>query len=122
MASSKTDYTYFADGDIGVAKITPCFENLKSVVFANLLNGYGAGTTELHIFRNIVNLPDLAQYALSFFKSLHFTVKAPFSGQVGQQRVPRFYFEDALFPLPPEKDIVKIAQQIKTTFAIISQI
>ena len=45
----KTGYTHFAENDIGIAKITPCFENKKSVVFTGLINGYGAGTTELHI-------------------------------------------------------------------------
>ena len=28
----KTGYTHFAENDIGIAKITPCFENKKSVV------------------------------------------------------------------------------------------
>ena len=38
---------------VGLAKITPCFENGKAAVFMTL-NGYGAGTTELHIFRRII--------------------------------------------------------------------
>ena len=44
----KTGFTHFQEGDVGVAKITPCFENRKSVIFENLNNGYGAGTTELY--------------------------------------------------------------------------
>lgn len=50
----KKGFTHFADGDIGIAKITPCFQNRKSVIFRNLKNGYGAGTTELSIVR-VVN-------------------------------------------------------------------
>jgi type I restriction enzyme S subunit len=46
----KKGFTHFANGDVGVAKITPCFQNRKSVVFSNLPNGYGSGTTELLIF------------------------------------------------------------------------
>lgn len=42
----KKGFTHFADGDIGIAKITPCFQNRKSVIFRDLKNGYGAGTTE----------------------------------------------------------------------------
>ncbi|MGN8679328.1 hypothetical protein ACTNEA_11405 [Oscillospiraceae bacterium HCP3S3_F4] len=38
----KTGYTHFAENDIGIAKITPCFENKKSVVFTGLINGYRA--------------------------------------------------------------------------------
>ena len=47
--SVKSGFTHFANNDVGIAKITPCFENKKSVVFKELKNGYGAGTTELHI-------------------------------------------------------------------------
>ena len=49
----KSGFTHFAENDIGIAKITPCFENRKSVIFKNLINGYGAGTTELHILRTL---------------------------------------------------------------------
>ena len=58
----KTGYTHFAENDIGIAKITPCFENKKSVVFTGLINGYGAGTTELHIpYFNPINAISLCR-------------------------------------------------------------
>lgn len=47
----KSGFTHFSDGDIAVAKISPCLENRKSMVLSNLPNGIGAGTTELHVFR-----------------------------------------------------------------------
>ena len=47
----KSGFTHFKENDVGIAKITPCFENRKSTIFKNLRNGYGAGTTELHILR-----------------------------------------------------------------------
>jgi len=47
----KKGFTHFAEGDVVMAKITPCFENAKSAVMRNLVNGVGAGTTELHVFR-----------------------------------------------------------------------
>ena len=49
----KKGYTHFAEGDVGLAKITPCFENGKSIVFRNLTGGIGSGTTELHVVRPI---------------------------------------------------------------------
>ena len=54
----KKGYTHFANGDIGLAKITPCFENSKAAVFKGLKNGFGAGTTELHIARPIADTLD----------------------------------------------------------------
>lgn len=65
----KTGFTHFANGDIAVAKISPCLENRKSVVLKGLPNGIGAGTTELHVFRPL--FLDV-QYGLYFFKSDYF--------------------------------------------------
>ena len=39
----KNGFSRFSDGDIGVAKISPCLENRKSVVFRDLPSGRGAG-------------------------------------------------------------------------------
>ena len=84
----KSGFTHFKEGDIGIAKITPCFENRKSVVFKNLKNGYGAGTTELHILRPYVSTI-LAEYVLAYVKSPMFIDKGKqeFTGAVGQQRI-----------------------------------
>ena len=68
----KKGYTHFADGDIGVAKITPCFENSKAVVFSALKNGIGAGTTELHIARPF-GATLVPRYILLFLKAPMFS-------------------------------------------------
>ena len=98
----KTGFTHFAEGDIGVAKITPCFENRKSTVFKNLYNGYGAGTTELHILRTYADTIS-HKFLLSFVKTDYFIQagKQTFSGAVGQQRIGKEYISNSLFPLPP---------------------
>ena len=86
--SIKKGFTHFADGDIGIAKITPCFLNRKSVIFCNLKNRYGAGTTELSIVR-VVNDLLSRDFLLYFFKSAYFIengVKS-FTGTAGQQRI-----------------------------------
>ena len=44
-------YTYFEDGDVLQAKVTPCFEN-KNVAIAKILkNGVGFGSSEINVFR-----------------------------------------------------------------------
>ncbi|HIW40577.1 MAG TPA: restriction endonuclease subunit S [Candidatus Mediterraneibacter vanvlietii] len=113
----KTGFTHFAEGDIGVAKITPCFENRKSTVFENLTNGYGAGTTELHVLRPF-GKSILAQYLLAYVKSDYFVEngKQVFTGAVGQQRIGKEYVENAYFPLPPIKEQRRIVQQIAAVF------
>ena len=44
------NYTVFQNGDVLFAKITPCMENGKGAIVRNLLNGYGAGSTESTYF------------------------------------------------------------------------
>jgi hypothetical protein len=51
LADVGSGHTYFADGDVVVAKITPCFENGKGALAAALANGVAYGTTELHVLR-----------------------------------------------------------------------
>ena len=98
----KSGFTHFAEGDIGIAKITPCFENRKSVIFSQLENGLGAGTTELHILR-IINTTLFSKYLLCFCKSEYFIVNGikTYTGTAGQQRIGKDYIQNRLFPLPP---------------------
>ena len=48
---ARKNHTQFADGDVAFAKISPCFENQKSMMVQGLMNGIGGGTTELIILR-----------------------------------------------------------------------
>ena len=109
----KSGFTQFADGDVGVAKITPCFENGKSTVFRNLANGIGAGTTELHIVRPLGGV--LPEYVLAFVKSPSFLRKGEtvMTGSAGQKRLPRAYFESAPFPLPPLAEQHRIVARVE---------
>ncbi len=119
----KTGYTHFAENDIGIAKITPCFENKKSVVFTGLINGYGAGTTELHIIRTISGLI-VPEYLLCFAKRNDFILSGvqTFSGDVGQQRVTKDYIANYLVSLPPLNEQKRIISAIKEAYYIIENI
>ena len=117
----KTGFTHFANGDIAVAKISPCLENRKSMVLNNLPNGIGAGTTELHVFRPLC----VAQsYGLWFFKSDYFVNQCvgSFNGVVGQQRVGKNIVEDILFPLPPLAEQQRIVAKIEELFTSLDNI
>ena len=123
----KSGFTHFKENDVGIAKITPCFENRKSTIFKNLRNGYGAGTTELHILRTYDDTI-LPQYLLAYIKSNLFIEKGKqnFIGVVGQQRIGRTYIENLYLPIPPLQEQQRIADQIDVIFtqldAIISSI
>lgn len=99
----KSGFTHFKNGDVGFAKITPCFQNRKSVVFHGLENCYGAGTTELHILRAY---PDtiFSAYLLYFVKSPYFIEhgKINFSGTAGQQRFGTDAVKHTFIPIPSD--------------------
>lgn len=114
----KKGYCHFQNGDIGVAKISPCFENLKSTIFQNLPNNYGAGTTELVILRPI-NV--CAKFYLYLFKSKRYIDEGTkyFKGVVGQQRVHKGIFTDLQIPLPPLAEQQRIITEIERWFSLI---
>ncbi len=112
----KTGFTHFAENDVAIAKISPCFENKKSVILKNLKNGYGAGTTELYILRacSIV----LPEYLFWIVKTDSFINEGVgnFSGVVGQQRLARDIVENYYIPLPPINEQKRIISKIVSVF------
>ncbi len=46
-----SSYNAFEEGDILLAKVTPCFENGNIVIAENLVNGKGFGSSELFVVR-----------------------------------------------------------------------
>lgn len=102
-------YTYFADGDVLVAKVTPCFENGKAGVARGLTNGVGFGSSEFYVLRPTDRV--LAEFV--YFCVTSETFRGPaiaqMTGTGGLQRVPKRYVEQFRIPLPPlevQKEIV----------------
>ncbi|MEO9944935.1 restriction endonuclease subunit S [Paraglaciecola sp.] len=108
-------YTYFAENDVLLAKITPCFENGKLGIARGLTNGIGFGSSEFIVFRPSKEL--LAEYLYYFLLRPKFREqgKAVMTGAVGHKRVPKDYIESTLIPLPSiegQKRIVSILDQV----------
>lgn len=109
----KSGFTHFSNNDVVIAKITPCFQNRKSAVMRGLINGYGAGTTELHVIRPISNLV-LSDYLLYFFKTEYFIGDGVLSmtGTAGQQRVGKEYVQKKICPIPPIAEQRRIVNKL----------
>jgi type I restriction enzyme, S subunit len=58
-------YSYFAEGDILLAKVTPCFENGKKAIAGGLANGIGFATSEVHVIR-----PDTRRIVTNYLRYL----------------------------------------------------
>lgn len=107
-------YTHFQDGDVLVAKITPCFENGKGALVSGLPNGAGAGSTEYFVCRprkDVLN----AKYLHAFFKTPSFMAEAEthMSGSVGHKRVPKEQVVATELPLAPLAEQKRIADKLE---------
>lgn len=109
LAEVSGGYTEFQDGDVIVAKITPCFENGKAALADELKNGSAYGTTELHVLRagQTVERRFLFYTAISdIFRKLG---ESEMYGAGGQKRVPPEFPKDYRVPLPPLPEQRQIA-------------
>jgi len=105
-------YTHFADNDVLLAKITPCFENGKAGIPRDLPNGLGAGSTEYFVCRPLdIVLP---KYLLAFFKTKEFlqTGAVTMTGSVGHKRIPKDFLLNCEIPLPPLNEQKRIADKL----------
>lgn len=107
-------YTYFADGDVLLAKITPCFENGKLGIASNLTNGIGFGSSEYIVFRPDNSLDKEWLYYFLSRESFRTEGAARMSGAVGHKRVSKEFVESYPIPVPPlpeQKRIVGILDE-----------
>lgn len=98
----ETGYTYFREGDVTIAKITPCFENGKGAIMRGLFGGIGFGTTELIVARPKIEKAT-SQYLYQIFISSPFRKfgEAAMYGAGGQKRVPDDFIQDFSTAFPP---------------------
>ena len=111
LESVSGSYTYFADGDVLLAKITPCFENGKLGIAHGLTNGVGFGSSEFVVFRPDYSLDAEFLFYYLLQDSFRDAGASVMSGAVGHKRVPKEFIEGYPIPLPPlpeQKRIVAI--------------
>ncbi|MHB8280216.1 MAG: N-6 DNA methylase, partial [Candidatus Humimicrobiaceae bacterium] len=107
-------YTYFAENDVLLAKITPCFENGKSAIARKLKNGIGFGSTEFIVFR--ANNKTIPEWIYSFIANTRFIDegKNHMSGSAGQRRLNIDFVLKYKIPVPSleiQKQIVAEAEK-----------
>lgn len=110
----RTGYSVFKDGDVVVAKITPCFENGKGAVILGTLSGIGFGTTELHVLTPGTVLDSRFLYYITASPEFRRRGAALMTGAAGQQRVPEDFIRDfpvVALPLERQQAIVRFLDQ-----------
>lgn len=94
-------YTWFQDGDVVVAKITPCFENGKGALAQGLTNGAAFGTTELHVLRPQHELDGRFLFYLTLSHPFREVGASTMDGAGGQKRVPENFIRNYRPGMPP---------------------
>ena len=109
-------YTYFADGDVLLAKITPCFENGKLGIAANLVNGIGFGSSEYIVLRPDASLDKEWLYYFLARESFRNEGAERMTGAVGHKRVAKDFVEAYPIPLPPLPEQQRIVTLLDEAF------
>lgn len=109
-------YTYFANGDVLLAKITPCFENGKLGIAHGLTNGIGFGSSEYMVFRPINALSKEWLYYYLSREVFRVEGAARMSGAVGHKRVSKDFIESYPIPIPPLPEQQRIVGILDAAF------
>lgn len=97
----RSGYSYFEDGDVAFAKVTPCFENGKGALMRGLRCAAGFGTTELTVLRPNLAVAD-ARYINYIVQGSSFRAfgAGAMTGAGGLKRVPDEFTRNFPVSLP----------------------
>ena len=113
LAAVSASYTYFADDDVILARVTPCFENGKAGVARGLLNRIGFGSSEFIVLRcGKEVLPEWMYFCVTHPVFRNWAIPQ-MTGTGGLQRVPRASVADFPIPLPPLQVQQEIVAEIE---------
>ena len=118
LAEASGSYTYFGEGDILLAKVTPCFENGKLGIATGLTNKVGFGSSEFIVIR-----PDTTKVVPSYlyYRLLEPTFRAKgrslMVGACGLKRLPKSYVSESHLYLPSISEQKRIVDILDAEFA-----
>ena len=122
----KSGFSYFAEGDVLFAKITPCMENGKGAVAHGLCNNIGFGSTEFHVLRAKTSVCNpYWLYELLSLKQFRKIAEQNMTGSAGQKRVPAKFLQNFKLSLPPielQNEYVSISRQIDKSKFLLQKI
>jgi len=101
FADVSKGYTWFRDGDVIFARITPCMQNGKAALASGLVNGVAFGSTEFHVLRPGPQITGPWLHCLVRHKDFRDDAAKHFKGTAGQQRVPQSFLEQKVIAIPP---------------------
>src|SRR5664280_2463007 len=113
-------YTYFKDGDVLLAKVTPCFENGKAGIVRGLNNSIGFGSSEFYVLRPTDSVLPAWIFVCVATPSFRAWATLQMTGTGGLQRVPRAAVEGYKILLPPLATQQAIVTEIEAEQALVN--
>lgn len=115
-------YTFFKDGDVLLAKVTPCFENGKSGLAEGLINGIGFGSSEFYVLRaNTEKIMPQFIYYVVHSRDFITRGKSNMTGTGGLQRLTKEFVLSYTILLPSLEKQQQIVENINEEMTIIEQ-
>lgn len=120
--SVRNGYSYFENGDIAFAKVTPCFENGKGAMFQNLIGNVGFGTTELTVLRPKARTDArFLNFVIRSERFRSFGVGA-MTGAGGLKRVPDEFTRNFIIAWPGYLEQAAIATHLNKEISLIDEL
>lgn len=119
-------FTYFRNGDVVLAKITPCYENGKAGVMKGLKNDFGFGTTEFMVMRPSSKILADYLYYIVFSDKFRKIGEVEMRGTAGQKRITSSFVMNYELSIPDiktqEKIVVELNEKMKMIDLVIAKI
>lgn len=113
--------TPYEDGDIVLAKVTPCFENMNISIMDRLSSGIGYGSSELFVFRPTKINTAYLFYWLQNFYFIDMGI-ATMTGTGGLKRVSPYYVKNSFVLLPPDNEQIEITAYLERNIGVLNRI
>lgn len=113
LSEVRKGYTFFGEGDVLFAKITPCMENGKGALVPHLDRGHAFGSTEFHVLRPSEAVA--GEWLAHFLSQPSFrkTARHNMTGTAGQLRVPTKWLQTVRMPVPPRAEQSRIVAKLE---------
>lgn len=107
LGSVSSSLTAYQEGDIVLAKVTPCFENGNIAIMKGLASGFGLGSSELFVIRT-VSID--TKYMFYWLRNEGFIQRAcaTMTGTGGLKRVSPAFVKDCFIHMPPATEQAEI--------------
>ena len=114
-------YTYFADNDLLIAKVTPCFENGNIAVAKNLKGGIGFGSSEIFVLRFNKESNPRYMYYVAMSSQFQDEACATMCGVGGLKRISPLIMRTYDFKVPSKSEQNKIVDYLDNQFELINK-